>query len=174
MNISERDIFNFVFYESLLSPEKIKFIDDSDGFNEVVNFYKNLKSAISQNISTEIKNKLREKIPAYRVSSYKLFPMPDISQKKKPSILTLAADSGKIKSNTTTTTFIDEEKQFLIKLLNFENSAKLFVFSTDDEVIRNFKIIIQPSNLVFEQADNSQPLQIDNPIQAASIELEFN
>ncbi len=174
VEISERDIFNFVFFEDLVSPEKTKFISGTNDFGEIINFYSSLKSALAKNIPLKIKNKIREKIPVYRVLSYKLFPLTNSSLKKKSSGLTLAADSPLIKSKMTNATFIDEEKHFLIKLLNFENSAKIFVFSTDDEIIKNYKIIIQPSNIIFEQTDNSQPILIDSTVEASSIELEFN
>ncbi len=73
----------------------------------------------------------------------------------------------------TSATFIDEEKQYLIKLHNYENSAKIYVFSTSEEKIENYKIIIHPSNNIYEQVDNSQPLLIDTEVEATSIELQF-
>ena len=74
----------------------------------------------------------------------------------------------------TSATFLDEEKRYLIKLHNFKNSAKIYVFSTSEEKLKNFKIIIQPSNKIFEQTDNSKPLLIDESIEVSSIELQFN
>ncbi len=74
----------------------------------------------------------------------------------------------------TSATFIDEDKHYLIKLHNFENSAKIYVFSTSEEQIKNYKIIIHPSEKIYEQSDNSQPLLVDAPVEASSIELQFN
>ncbi len=174
MEITERDIFNFVFFKSSVSSEKIKFIKEKNEFSTGIKFYQALKAAIGKNIPVEVKNKLKEKIPAYNSLIYILNPVKDKVRKKKVTDLILAADSPKIKSKMTSATFIDDEKHYLIKLHNFENSAKIYVFSTNEEQIKNYKIIIRPSNRIYEQTDNSKPLSIDFPIEASSIELQFN
>ena len=108
------------------------------------------------------------------ITGIPLNPVKEKVRKKKATGLTLAADSPKIKSKLTSATFIDEDKHYLIKLHNFENSAKIYVFSTGEEQIKNYKIIIHPSNKIYEQSDNSKPLLIDAPVEASSIEIQFN
>ena len=173
MEITEKDIFNFVFYTNLLPTEKIKYIEGSTNFSKGIKFYQSLKLLLSQNLTVEIKNLISEKIPAYKSMMHKLYLVKEVNSKRK-SNLTLAADSPKIKSKMTSATFIDDEKQYLIKLHNYENSAKIYVFSTSKEKIENYKIIIHPSNNILEQADNSNPIIIDAPVEVSSMELQFN
>ena len=73
----------------------------------------------------------------------------------------------------TTKTFVDNDKEYLIKVLNYADITKVFVFSTKDEVVKNFDIIIEPHNLKFHFEDNLEPLKIDKPIEAEKIELRF-
>ena len=174
MKITERDIFNFVFYNDLLSTEKREYIEESGNFSKGIRFYQSLKEAINQNLSVEIKNFISEKIPAYNPIKFKLYPIKDVKSKKKNSNLTLAADSPETNTKMEASTFIDEEKRYLAKLLVSDKSSKIYVFSTNDEQLENYKLIIHPSNKIFEQINNSQPLIVDSPIEVSSIEIQFN
>ena len=173
MEITEKDIFNFVFYTNLLPPKKIKYIEGSTNFSKGIKFYQSLKLLLSQNLTVEIKNLISEKIPVYKSMMHKLYLVKEVNSKRKSNLI-LVADSPKIKSKMTSATFIDDEKQYLIKLHNYENSAKIYVFSTSKEKIENYKIIIHPSNNILEQADNSNPIIIDAPVEVSSMELQFN
>lgn len=175
MNINERDIFNFVFYPETLVREKNEYLEKTNLFEEEVNFYKQLKGSLSEELSAEIKNKIVEKIPLYKPAKiFFLQPVRDNIKKKKNDVLVLAADSPKEKADVVVKTFSDVDNNYLIRLVNFKESAKVFVFSTTDEVMENYRIVIQPSGKTFEQADNSSPIEIDSPIEADSIELKFN
>lgn len=71
----------------------------------------------------------------------------------------------------TTKTFVDNDKEYLIKVLNYADVTKVFVFSTKDEVIKNFDIVIEPNNLKYHFEDNSEPLKIEQPIEASTLQL---
>jgi hypothetical protein len=74
----------------------------------------------------------------------------------------------------TTKTFVDNNKEYLIKVLNYGNHTKVFVFSTKDEIVKNFDIVIEPNNNVYHFDDNSEPLKIEHAIEADRIEIRFN
>ena len=84
-----------------------------------------------------------------------------------------AAASEENTPKMVTKTFVDDGKDYLIKLLTYGNKTKVFVFSTHDEIVKDFDIVIQPQNLRFHIEDNTEPLKIDQAIEAEQISLEF-
>lgn len=63
--ITEKDIFNFVFFPNRITEEKIKLLS-SGKYGELIRFYQELKKYLSAvNISQQIKLKLAEAIPNY-------------------------------------------------------------------------------------------------------------
>jgi len=57
--------------------------------------------------------------------------------------------------------------------LNYGDKTKVFVFSTKDEVVRNFDIVIEPNKMIYHFEDNSEPLKIYEPIETEKIEIRF-
>ena len=175
MNISERDIFDFVFNKENLSNEKVEYLKTSKVFDEEIEFYRSLKKSLDEELSEEIKLKIAEKISLYNPAKYYvLYPAKVTPKKRKNDLPILAASSPEEKPSLTAKTFVDEANHYLIRLLNFKNSSKIYVFSTTEEIIKNYKVVVQPSRKTFEQADNSSPIEINSPIEAESIELQFN
>ena len=94
--------------------------------------------------------------------------------KRKPEHLVLAAASEKNSvPKLVTKTFVDDGKDYLIKLLTYGKNSKIFVFSTQDEILKDFDIVISPQNLRFHLNDNTEPLKIDQSIDPEQITIEF-
>jgi hypothetical protein len=175
MNITERDLFDFVFQPENLSIEKVKYLKTSKIFDEEINFYRELKKSLDEELSDEVKRKIAEKIPLYNPAKFHvLYPVQEAVRKKKNDLPVLAAASPKEKPSVKAKTFVDENNHYLIRLLNFKESSKIYVFSTTNEILKNYKVIIHPSEQIFEQVDNSVPIEINFPIEAENIELQFN
>lgn len=175
MKISERDIFNFVFFPAILSIEKRKYLESIGIYNDEIRFYEELKKDLSDELSAEIKSKIAQRIPNYRFEKiFFLYPTYENNSKRKTDKSILAAASPINQTSITASSFVDEKNQFLIRILKSENKSKIYVFSTVDEVIKNFKIIIKPSGQVFEQQDNTHPICFDKQIEIENIELQFN
>ena len=173
MELSEKDIFDFVFFNDLLPQLKRDYINNLTEFDEEIKFYKSIKDARSKSVSSELKNRLLTKIPAYKNLIYILYPSNEQFIKRKQSKITVAADSLQQKSDLTVSTFFDEEKNFFVRLHLLDNESKVYLFSTQDELIKKIKLLIIPSNQIFEMADNSQPLIINSRIEASSIQIQF-
>lgn len=174
MNISERDIFQFVFYPENLSNEKLEHLKTSKVFAEEIHFYKSLKNIFMEELTDEIRQKLAEKIPLYFPQKiFVLLPVKEVLKKRRNDVPVFAAASEKIKPDFTSKTFIDKSNNYLIKLLKFKNSSKIFVFSVTGEKLTNYRVVVNPSGQTFEQSDNSSPIEIDTLIEAESIELKF-
>lgn len=172
--IDEQDLFNFVFYPDLLSENKRKKILNDESLSDVIEFYKQLKSNSARELSNSLKKAIAKKIPVYSfVNVITLYPLkvPQIVKKEKHR---LAARSVDLAPKMTTKTFIDNEKEYMIKVMSYEKSTKIFVFSTNDEVVNNFDITIEPQNLKYHFDDNSEPLQLDQVIEVEKIQLSFS
>lgn len=173
MKITERDIFNFVFYPELVKEELRAFLSTIENSTDAIIFYKGLKEELDKDLTLEIKKKISEKILAYKFKNVvQLYPIEEI--KKKHSRYTLAAASPEETPKIITKTFYDADKTYIIKIINYTENAKIFVFSTQQEVIKDFEIIILPENKKYHCNDNSLPLELSAPVEAESIQIEFN
>ena len=66
-NITELDLFNFVFFNELLPQKKRKYIERNEHKLELLNFYREQKKSIARSINKETQKKLAAKIPAYKI-----------------------------------------------------------------------------------------------------------
>lgn len=173
MKVTEKDLFNFVFYHHLVMEEMRDFLSSIESNNEVILFYKALKSEITKEVPLSLKKKLSNKLAFYKLDNLiVLYPVEEI--KKKKNNFTLVAASPEKTPKIITRTFYDEDKLYIIKVINSEKNSKIFVFSTQQEVLKNFDLIIQPGNETYHINDNIIPLELDHQINADSIKLEFN
>lgn len=173
MKVTEKDIFNFVFFPHMVRQEIKSFLSSIESTNEIILFYKDLKSSIKQEVPLKLKQKLSKKFGFYKLDNViTLYPVEEI--KKKNNTFVLAAASAAETPKIATKTFYDEDKSYIIKVINYEKNSKIFVFSTQQEVIKNFDIVIQPQNEKYHISDNMIPLEIDKQISPESIQIEFN
>lgn len=173
IKITERDIFKYVFFNDLLSEEKIRYIDNNEKLIEQVSFYKNLKKSITEPLSKEIKEKIAAKIPAYKIQQIiKLFPVNDKIEKKPSEVPILAAASAPEEPKIVAQTFIDEGKTFLIRLLRMDNITKIFTFPITHTDIESFRITLHPEENTFT-VHNNEPFEIEgrHNVDAISVEL---
>jgi len=174
MKVTERDIFNFVFYPEMVSEEIWSFLSSIEDTSENVIFYKQLKSSLEMKIKPTVQSEIAKKINVYELRNVIiLYPMHNPVKEKKHDYLVLAAASDDNTPKMVTKTFVDDGKDYLIKILTYGNKTKVFVFSTHDEIVKDFDIVIQPQNLRFHIEDNTEPLKIDQAIEAEQVSLEF-
>jgi len=67
INITELDIFNFVFFNEILTQKKRKYIERNEDKFELLNFYGKQKKSIAQTINMETQKKIAARIPAYKI-----------------------------------------------------------------------------------------------------------
>ena len=65
--ITEHDIFNFVFFNDLLTDEERESIVSNEKNLELIEFYKKQKEEFDKSIEGETKKKLASKISAYKI-----------------------------------------------------------------------------------------------------------
>lgn len=174
ITIEEQDLFTFIFSPQSVSLEKKDIIKADKSFEEILEFYRQLKSNSVISTDDELKKMIASKIPAYSLENViHLYALTDAKLPKQNG-KRLAAGSTELKPKMTTKTFVDNDKEYLIKVLHYGDNTKVFVFSTKDEVVKNFDIIIEPDNLRFHFEDNTEPLKIDKVIEAETIRLQLN
>lgn len=174
MKVTEKDIFNFVFYPELVKEEIKAFLATIECSPDSIAFYKELKSELENSIPIDIKNKIADKIKSYLpINIIELHPLKEPEIKKENGSRLAAASTTELKPKMTTKTFVDNEKEYLIKVLNYGETTKVFVFSTKDEIVKNFDIVIEPHNLKYHFEDNSEPLRIERSIEPEKIQLQF-
>ena len=172
--IEEQDLFNFIFYPESISEEKKTVIAADKTLIEALEFYQQLRNNANWQHSDSLKKLMAKKILAYTLYNViSLYPLkvPAIEGRKESRF---AAGSIDLAPKMTTKTFVDNEKEYLIKVLSYEETTKIFVFSTNDEVVKDFDIIIEPQNLRFHFDNNMEPLEIKQSIDAERIQIDFS
>ena len=94
--------------------------------------------------------------------------------KKKNNGSVLAAASPEEIPKIVTKTFCDEDKSYIIKVINSEKNSKIFVFSTQQEVLKNFDLIIQPGNEKYHIDNNNIPLELEKRVFPESVRIELS
>lgn len=174
MKITEQDIFRFVFYKDSLDESKKLFLAESSLFKNAIEFYQKLKDSFTVEIPIAVKKMIAEKIPSYEFSNViNLFRVDPEIKKKKQDVLVLAAASEK-KEESCFSSFMDENKEYLVRLEESENRSRIFVFSTRSEHLKNFTLTILPSDKKIPVANNSQPIELNERIEIDSFQIEFN
>jgi hypothetical protein len=178
--ITEKDLFDFVFFPFLLSKEKFLYLENSNDFSKEIEFFTELKKSLRKEISDEERILISQKIPAYSfgvsnkvANVIHLYPV-ELPKKKVKGLILAAASENNGKPKVTSRTFYDDNKTYIIKVINYENSCKIFVFSTQYEVIKNFDLVIAPQNLRYHIDDNTVPLELNFNVLPESVTLEFN
>ncbi|AFH48038.1 Hypothetical protein IALB_0326 [Ignavibacterium album JCM 16511] len=174
-HITEKDLFDFVFFPTMLSKEKFSYLENSGDFQDELAFFTELKKSLQTELTQQQKQLIAEKIPAYKLLNIiELYPVEQKNKRKVNGLILAAASENNNKPKVTSRTFYDDNKTYIIKVINYENTSKIFVFSTQYEVIKNFDLIISPQNLRYHIDDNTIPLELDFNVNPESIRLEFS
>lgn len=174
MNITERDIFNFVFDRSALQPETIDFLESTKSFKEEIAFYESLKKTLNESLSGNLKKKIADRIPTYKFTEVIEFFPTRVKNGRKNNVVRYAADSLRTLPRITADTFFDSHSEYMIRVLIEAQTTKLFVFSISGKELKNFKVVLYPSGSEINCVDNLSPLEIASANQIEKINLVFN
>jgi hypothetical protein len=178
--ITEKDLFDYIFFPDLLSKEKYQYLGNSNKFSEEIEFFTELKKSLRRELTEHEKILISKRFPFY--SNYvvndtsriiHLYP-EDLPKKKVKGLELSAASVNNSKSEIITRTFYDDNKTYIIKVINHHSYSKIFVFSTLDAIIKNFEITVFPQGIKYHFDDNTKPLLLDYNIYPEKVALEFN
>lgn len=174
MEITEKDIFYYVFYPSELEEDKLRYIDENKDRFPQMSVYREISDSLNREVSPAVKNKLAKKIPAYKLPVvYELFPWTIEAKESKISNSQLAAASKEAVSDSISKTFLDKEKNIIIRLIGTSENSRLYIFSVDGNILGEFGLTINPGNKKFHYKDSREIKTMEDvpEIQSISIEL---
>ena len=173
MSITEKDIFDFVFFKETLESNKMGEIMNSSDAKTKVEFYRELKQLLLNDLSADTKNKLAEKIPLYlKEDTITLRPVNIPERREKINLSRYAAASGEDKA-TNTTTFLSDDRNYLIRLHKVEGNYKIFVFSTLRKKLSNMELVFHPSEDKLSLKDNMDSFFITLSQMPDSIDMKL-
>lgn len=161
MNITEKDIFTFVFSKDNLAKVKFDFIfENSKIFEEKIKFLKEMLNEISIKLNPQVWNKIKAKMSIVIEPNFIRLQKKNFIPTNSYKNLVLAADSQPNKEKLITDTYIDKDSNFIAKVFTHSESNKIYLFSKGNENSRKYEIKISPSGNNFTILDISNPLII--------------
>lgn len=166
--LKEQDLFNYVFFKRQVDENK-RLLMEKSRYNFNFSLLNSIKDSISENLPVFIKVKIKKRVKCY--TPVDKFYLSLIKELKQPD--NFPADQTE-KIPVSKSTFIDDNNVYLIRLINYESTSRIFLFSRDEERINNFTLVLNPAKELFNVKNNLLPLEIDHQVSAASIELVFD
>ena len=171
--INERDLFNFVFFSHLLEDEKKIYLNENEEKFGQIRFYEKLKENLMLSVDNNIKEKLAERISAYKKSTQviHLFPI-EINIERKPQEMPIfAAASATEEPKVIAKSFIDEDKTFVVRMLKMENKTKIYPFALLSNDVQKLKITLYPSEQSYTiESDQHLEMDLIEEIESVSVE----
>ncbi|MCH7515744.1 MAG: hypothetical protein IIA49_00100 [Bacteroidetes bacterium] len=175
IKINEQDIFRYIFSPHLLSEVKRKYLRRNEKYENQISYYESVKKAIDSETFIDLKKKIATKIPEYTLANvFTLHPVKYEEKKERNGSVIFAAKTKEEQAKLKTYTFTDDDRKFLIRIICFENTAKLFLFSLTEKVIENITVKILPGGEEIFMNNNNTSLMIDKRIDVESIELRID
>jgi hypothetical protein len=167
--ITEKDIFNFIYFTTELSIQKYEYIRDNyDMFSEVIGFYSSIKE---YTYSTESNSDSPEQ-NFQELIIIELFEKK-LNINKGPTVLRYAADSLLL-NKSSVSTFADTEQKYLIRILSSGKGSVMYVFSSSGEQINNFEVTLLPSQKKYPLENNLNPVTIEDETNIEKIQIKLN
>lgn len=159
--ITENDLFNFIFFRDSLDEEKKKIIQQEETFKDSINFYAKMRSSLSKGLSFDARKKIAELIPSYRIiNKIELYPVEQLPDLCKES--TRKSKTPELKRNSLSLS--NDDRSFLARIICEGSVCQMFVFSSDNVIIKNFDVTIYPKGKKYHFEDNTKPVDIkDKP-----------
>lgn len=173
MEITEKDIFYFVFYPSELDEDKLRHIDEGKNRFPQIAVYRDIKDSLSREVSPFVKQKLAGKIPYYKLSVvYELFPWTIEASETGLFKPVLAAASAETPASDLSRTFIDKEKNIIIRLTGTKERSRLYVFPVSGNKLGEFSLTFNPGLQKYYFRDSLESKIIENVPEIHSISIE--
>lgn len=171
MNISEKDLYIFVFYQDKLSAEKAEYIKDNRSkFEAEINMLEEIRKNTQSNVEQSIIDRIHDKIE--NGNRQNKITLERLIIDNGDDHLILAADSPETDSNKTET-YIDKENLFLSKILSNDKMNRIYIFRNSNDEIYDFTVTLLPSKDQFTINSAELPLIIAPPQVIEKLEIKF-
>ena len=169
-NISEQDIFEYVFYNEMLEESKRNFINNNkEKFSYQIEFYERIKNFKQTDISDqEVENLIKKINSVERIVT--LYPNKEYESKKR---YTLAAASYTLENKITSSTLTDKDSKYMIRVIKYQSHFEVVVFAADLKPISKYKLTIYPDKIEYYGDNNTQGFKIKDLNVIEKIKLEI-
>lgn len=154
-NITEEDIFNFIFSPDKLPKVKFNYLTaNQERFQNEIALCRELINSDNTDYKS-LTDKILEQINSRNIIEL-------YQQKSKPieeNGIKLAAASVLTESPRNTFSFVDSESKYLIRIVKTDLQNLLYLF-TDDKKKEKFKVKLYPSEAEYNISNTSQPIEI--------------
>lgn len=157
MKITEKDIFNFVYYPGKLSEEKYGYIESNRNlFDKQIKLCENTLSGLNTNAKNKVVLKKKAHLKVQKQRQYYL-----------------AAESITLDKSIKTETYTNNEGNIIAKAVFYPDKTKIFIFSEAEKPIKNFKLVINPANKSIPITDINDPIELPPGFEIESINIEL-
>ncbi|MBK7106358.1 MAG: hypothetical protein IPH62_13845 [Ignavibacteriae bacterium] len=172
-NITEKDLFKYIFYPENLSKNIYDFISDNKpNFKNELEFLQNLYDEMQTQIPDSIVEKLNKRIASLNNFKSIILEKDKNEYRSGHDEYCLAAASESTEQ-LKCTTFRDKESNYLLKLFFGKTSNKLYIFAKDKIENKKVEITFLPSNSKFTFSTNELPFSFDENEIIDQIVLNF-
>ncbi len=156
INITEEDIFKFVFNPGKLTKDKLEYLNtNQDRFKKEIDF---CKSFLTKNNTTEI-DSITEQI-IQKIKSFEIVELfPQIVKPIEDNGVKLAAASVLKEKKSNSMSLTDSESKYLVRIVKTDSQNLLYLFS-EDNTKQKYKINLFPSEAEYQITDISHPIEI--------------
>lgn len=118
--------------------------------------------------------RIAEKIPAYKlIRVYELFPWTIEAAEYHPHIAVLSAAAAETGPEVLSKTFIDKEKNIIIRLIGTVRTARLFVFPVSGDNLGEFTLTLNPGLQKYHFKDSRETKTLEDLPDITSISIEL-
>lgn len=156
INITEEDIFKFVFNPENLSKEQLEYLNSNkDRFKKEIDYCKSLQVQSNVTEIDSIADQIIQKIKSFKIVEL----YPQIIKPIEGNGVKLAAASILKEKKSNSMSFTDSESKYLIRIVKAESQHLLYLFS-EDKSKHDFRLTIHPSKTQYQITDLSKPIEI--------------
>jgi len=172
INISEEDIFNYVFLPESLDDEKRNYLDaNREKFTEQINFCRAMNNKLSEEEEISLSERVKKKFPLRSAVVYELYPSR-VTITDEQGCTKMAAASGKPDKEIEVESFTNDNSNYLVRLLRKGRNYKMNLFVKGNKSISKVKIEILPSGQILHSNDIKIPIEFESDKEIEKIRIE--
>lgn len=155
--ISEKTLYNYIFCPKALSEEeRLYLLENIEKFNKDLELLRAIKSSIENELPDTVLDKIHKKI--IKASAQEGIKLDLVHHSHHNHRHTFAADSVQNEFEQKTCSYIDESKNFIIKIINKDAISKIYIFTAGGLEDVEYSLTFFPSKEVYYVNSEDIPL----------------
>jgi hypothetical protein len=172
MNITERDIFNFVCCQNELSSWQVMQLNAYKNYLREQFLICSSAQALINNFNSQ--KALDEKTFAAAIEQYKM--ENDMQHEfdieySITNIVKLAADGPEEESEVVVDTYKDDANDFIIKIITTKDDRKIYIFKNENSHFETISLKLKPAGKVIEVKGSNKSASVDRSFEINGVEV---